>query len=649
MMTQLISPPVGHMTGLGLAAGEERKRMGQFFTGTRVARLLAALSDASSAKQIVDPMAGTGDMLAACVEIGSKPDQIAAIDIDDRVLLIAEQRLRMMGASPVTQALSAFIPGVWRQAGDAWDLVITNPPYVRYQRNSSAHGNLPDASQVRRGLVHCIEDAHHLGTAERDAFLNAARSYSGLSDLAVPSWILCMTQVALGGRVAMLVPNTWLSRKYASPVTYLLRRFFDLEFIVEDGDASWFDEALVRTTLVVAKRVADKGTAPVTREHLHVLLMRTAGNAECVVAHAVEGLSDTDSASELSFVRMLREGSVDGRPGVVVRRTVDGRIAAAVSSVEASTEGVPALPNVIAAVTGVSRLSTLRNLGWTAGQGLRTGANDFFYLTRSGDRFLSALLPGQLLDLPAKALRPAIFKQSELNEQLVLQPERAASWVLDLAGFVHPDNVSMGDSRTVMVGDLLRLVDVGSATTYERQGTQRPLPSLSAVAPNARKRGPDGLPTFWYHLPRFTDRHTPAVAIPRINGRTPRWRVNPGRALLVDANFTGLWPAAPGAVPVEVIVMLLASSWAIAWFEAACTVMGGGALKVEAADLSRMPFPFVPQEAYTELATAGRRLLEGVVNISDAASHAADILGYRPSEESLRVLVAEKQSIRGSR
>lgn len=648
-MTQLISSAGRQTPSLDVAVGEERKRMGQFFTGTRVARLLAALSDAGSAKRIVDPMAGTGDMLIACLEIGSEPDRIAAIDIDARALLVAEQRLRTMGALPVAQALSAFIPAVWRQAGDAWDLVITNPPYVRYQRTASAHGNLPDAGQVRRGLVQCIEDAHHLSTPERDAFLNAARTYSGLSDLAVPSWILCLARVAPGGRVAMLVPNTWLSRKYASPVAYLLRRFFNLEFVVEDGDASWFDDALVRTTLVVAKRVADKGAAPVTREHSHVLLMKTAGNAECVVAHAVEGSHDSGTPSELVFTRMLHEGSADGRPGVTVHRTVDGRIAASVSSSEVGSEGTRFLPGAMATVTEVSRLVTLGDLGWMAGQGLRTGANDFFYLARSGDRFMSALLPGQLLDLPARALRPAIFKQSELNEQLVFQPERAASWVLDLAGFVHPDDASKDDPRTVMAGDLLRLVDAGSATTYERQGTQRPLPSLSAVAPNVRKRGPDGLPTFWYHLPRFTDRHRPTVAIPRINGRTPRWRVNPGRVLLVDANFTSLWPAGPGAAPVEAVVTLLASSWAMAWFEAACTVMGGGALKIEAADLSRMPFPFVPQEAYTELATTGKRLLEGLVNISDAACRAADTLGYGSREESLQAIVAEKQMLRGSR
>lgn len=232
---------------------------------------------------------------------------------------------------------------------------------------------------------------------------------------------------------------------------------------------------------------------------------------------------------------------------------------------------------------------------------------------------------------------------------LVLEPTLATSCVLALAGFIHPNDASADDPRRVMTGDLLRLVDAGSATTYERQGVQRPLPSLSAVAPNARKRGPDGCPTFWYHLPPFTDRHRPAIAVPRINGRTPRWRVNPGRELLVDANFTSLWPTAKGAAPVEAVVTLLASSWAAAWFEAACTVMGGGALKVEATDLSRMPLPFVSQEARSELTAVGERLLTGGTSTSDAARQAAIILGYGEHEESLWAIGAEKQLMRSPR
>ena len=412
---------------------------------------------------------------------------------------------------------------------------------------------------------------------------------------------------------------------------------------------SWFDDALVRTTLVVATRVTDKGTTLVAREHWDVRLVKAAGDAESVVARAVEDAESTDAVPERAFVKMLRDGSADGRPGVTVRRTTDARIAASIAASRTGSASTLRLPDAIAAVAEVPQLVTLGDLGWAAGQGLRSGANDFFYLTRSGDRVLSALLPGQPLDLPAEALRPAVFRQSELGMSLVLEPTLATSCVLALAGFIHPNDASADDPRRVMTGDLLRLVDAGSATTYERQGVQRPLPSLSAVAPNARKRGPDGCPTFWYHLPPFTDRHRPAIAVPRINGRTPRWRVNPGRELLVDANFTSLWPTAKGAAPVEAVVTLLASSWAAAWFEAACTVMGGGALKVEATDLSRMPLPFVSQEARSELTAVGERLLTGGTSTSDAARQAAIILGYGEHEESLWAIGAEKQLMRSPR
>ena len=48
----------------------ERKRLGQFFTGVRLARNLATLSRAPSANSILDPMAGSGDMFVACAETG---------------------------------------------------------------------------------------------------------------------------------------------------------------------------------------------------------------------------------------------------------------------------------------------------------------------------------------------------------------------------------------------------------------------------------------------------------------------------------------------------------------------------------------------------------------------------------------------------
>jgi tRNA G10 N-methylase Trm11 len=50
----------------------QRKRLGQFFSGARLARLLATIADAKGARIVIDPMCGNGDMLKACYGPGSK-------------------------------------------------------------------------------------------------------------------------------------------------------------------------------------------------------------------------------------------------------------------------------------------------------------------------------------------------------------------------------------------------------------------------------------------------------------------------------------------------------------------------------------------------------------------------------------------------
>ncbi|WP_286137469.1 N-6 DNA methylase [Mycobacterium sp. IS-3022] len=628
-----------------LAAGDERKRLGQFFTGSHVARLLAALADANTARRIIDPMAGSGDMLAACLEVGATPELIVGIDVDPRPLALAQARLGT-GRTPFLDIpRSAFVPEVWQQAGEVWDLVITNPPYVRYQRASSSFGELPSAEMIRSGLVECLDRSSHLGEGERQTFLAAARSYSGLSDLAVPCWILCMSLVGLGGRVAMVVPNTWLSRRYAEPVRHLLRRYFDVEFVVEDSDASWFDDALVRTTLIVTTRVPDKGPHPLDAAYWHIRLNQSAGDTRSLVGRAVGHGESSSHQAEQAFVRGLRERRLSSGDGIQIRRTVTSQCLPAPVAKELDRNNSH-LPNPLDEMCSSGGTTTLADMGWAAGQGLRSGANEFFYVKRLGRGYQSPLLPGQTLDLPQDALQPAVFRQSELGGKIVATYQEAIACVVTLSRYVHPDDALPGDPRTVLTGDLLRLVNAAAAKTYVRSGTRQPLPSLSAVAPNVRNRGPHGRPTFWYQLPPFTNRHMPALFVARVNGQGVRPAVNLGRQLVVDANFTGLWPATAHALPVEAVLALLASSWAAMWFEAACTVMGGGALKIEATDLRRIPFPIITSDVSTQLAEVGSALIAQSSVISADTEAIARILGYADHEIALRASVDERRAMR---
>ena len=72
---------------------ERRKRLGQYFTGVGLGRILAALAEAEKADSIIDPMAGSGDLLASCLEIGADPASIAGIEIDSAARDACSNRL----------------------------------------------------------------------------------------------------------------------------------------------------------------------------------------------------------------------------------------------------------------------------------------------------------------------------------------------------------------------------------------------------------------------------------------------------------------------------------------------------------------------------------------------------------------------------
>lgn len=606
------------------AAPDLRKRLGQVFTGAPLARLLAALARAGQASTIIDPMVGSGDMLAACREF-SPGASLAGIDLDPAVVGACKQ---MLGPDTLLVCGSAFDSVSWQSLPAAWDLVITNPPYVRYQAGrhalSTPEVSVPAASQVRRALTEHLAGLRHLGASEREAFLRCADGYSGLADLAVPSWLLCAAHVGPGGRLAMVVADTWLSRDYAAPVLYVLRRFFEIEHVVEDGEAAWFSDVSVRTTLVVARRVPDKGSALAKGRHLRSVIRAAAGNATSLVGSAVTGANP-----EAEFAAWLDDAPDAGisAPGIVVHRSDEEDLRAALStastrlpwladhsSARRETTGA-AVPEAVrrAAEYAAVRVVDLAGLGWVAGQGLRTGANDFFYVASThGGKWASPLLSGQALCLPGEATLPAVRNQRELprGSRVVVAPSSA---VLVLDDFALPEDAagSLIGFRP-MEDDLAKLVRAAGARCYPRGGRLVRLPELTAVQPNMRFDRSTGCPTrFWYHLPSLAARHRPRLYLPRVCGGRPAPYANPGSSLVIDANFSTLWPCGASSLGELAMLALLSSSWAWSCLESSATVLGGGALKVEATHLRRLPLPVIDRSTAAQLSALGSQLMDG--------------------------------------
>lgn len=575
---------------------DRKKQLGQYYTHQRVGRLLASLADATSATSIIDPMVGSADLLVSCLAVGAKPEKVVGFDLDPLAVSRAKQVLY-------------GVPGVELVAGDAFsatlpaeqfDLVITNPPYIRYQSRGEVDGiSVPTGHQVRAGLVRAIERRSDFVADEREAFLRAARGYPGTSDIAVPAWILSAALVRDGGILAVVVPQTWLSRNYAQHVRQLLDDAFDVQAIVEDGDAVWFDDAQVRTQLVVARR---RSTRARSAGH-SVVIARATAALENEGSLRGDLLSEDDVAAALRGV--ASRSSVDVTRGLVAYREHGLSVA--------SAGRAHALPLRVAAEisTGLADVATrtLEFYGWRTGQGLRTGANDFFYVTAAGGVVQSARRWGhRVLDLPSECLLPAVRRQSDLVDGLSVSEDMLSARVLNLGGWATAaDSKKMSHAEDVQIlpAGVARWIAQVAKTPANGDDAARVFPELTAVAPNSKADSCGKPVRFWYQLPDLAARHRPAMLIGRVCGGRPVAYLNGPRAV-VDANFSSLWPTAPNAMPSEALLALLNSTWTWANLEATCTVLGGGALKVEATNLQRLLLPDLSPGHVARLSELGR-------------------------------------------
>lgn len=642
-----------------------RKRLGQFFSGVPLGKLLAHLCVGRETRTVLDPMAGHGDLIdatwEAAQERGIALERLDGIEIDEATAVMCRCRLSVIQGhnNPPKSAVlraNAFEPAtISTLPMHKYDVVITNPPYVRYQ---GRNGNGSSVDPARSGLKEIVNRVS--GGSERTIWKALVDGYSGLADLSVPAWLLAGLLVRPGGRLALVVPTTWRSRDYADVIRYLLLRSFAVETIVADTQPGWFSDALVRTQLIVARRLTDEeAQEPVgmksrwpTVRWLHVA--PAAADERSLVGAAFAG-----ARPEAAFADWLHAVPIAGVLGIEVRSFDLGQEWANLRSrigrrrwyptLEGEGEDLPlfsirsapapaALPDDLCQMLPVgARIVDLVNLeeaGIGVGQGLRTGCNGFFYVTVCGvgdGRMVpvvaSTTLGCREFAVPSSALRPVLRRQSELAdiERGVLPPGR----VVDLRAWILPEDEHQvaraaaayelcGKPRPqVMPAELASFVR--HAATVRVGGTYscKRIPELSAVRTNEREaRGNKVTPRFWYMLPDFAPRHLPVAFVPRINHATPWIECNTIPPLLIDANFVtfrtpeGTW--SPFAMKA-----LLNSVWCRAYMEACGTQFGGGALKIEATHLRKMPIPLFPCSVRAALHDAGKQLRQDTQDVQE--------------------------------
>lgn len=636
----------------------QRKRLGQFFTGLPLGALLAHLALNSGARTVIDPMAGHGDLLDAAALTaqarGARLSRLDGIELDPETAAFCSRRMAALHADEATESShiltgSAFDPAAIAALDTpGYDLVITNPPYVRYQ---SQNGNGAGIGDVRRGLF-AIVDARMIG-GERALWQALIDGYSGLADLSVPAWLLSALLTRPGGCLALVVPATWRSRDYADVVRYLLLRAFRLEYIVADTQPGWFSDALVRTHLVIARRLSwDEAQAPVSaRSSLptatSLQVAPAAASGESLVGGAFPG-----SEPERDFAAWAGAANGDvpgierrpfaldeewctlkqrlGRKGWFQKAENRGDALPLFSAGDVRPAVMPeGLRDMLPPGAAPAHLQTLEQAGIRVSQGLRSGCNRFFYVTMAGDEEgetvtveASGSFQNMQVRVPVAALRPVLHRQADM--QAFANGRVPATRALDLSDWVLPEDQRLVAEAAeayrkrrlsaphVMPPELASFVRLAARTALDPKEPARFIPDLTAVRTNVRRRanGRD-VPRFWYMLPAFTARHLPAIFAPRINHGTPAVALNTQPPVLIDANFSTLW-AEQRQWTAHALYALFHSSWCRAAMEAAGTPLGGGALKLEATHIRQVPIPAFSHRDCETLSKLGQQLAVGV-------------------------------------
>lgn len=585
-----------------------KKRFGQYFSGKKVADMLfSLLPEDRDWKTVVDPMAGIGDMLASVQDRASSP-QVLGVEIDG--IVAKKCATRLPNATIITG--DAFkVPELITDEG--WDLVITNPPYVRYQLQDGDDDTMPSAQDIRESLINQIQAIPYLSDAEKSLFLSLAKNYSGLSDMAVPAWILCAALVKKNGYLAVVVPETWLNRDYAAPIQYLLMKLFQIETIARDTNASWFPEALVKTCLVVAKRINARDLIEVSKHMTRIIEIDRDYSQQTVslfpqLRVAKDAKKWADSADSAYFTKEIE------------------------------------LPHELKEILGENSAEymSLSDIGIECGQGLRTGANDFFYVTIERDegetysvRSKAWDQGGRIYSFCKDDILLALQNRGEIDG-LVVCPDKLVTGVL------YPQGEICGQLKDY----------IARAEEY-RDGKNRRFKDFSAVKPNEKMNGARIIRE-WFRLPKMANRHLPNLCLTRVSANTTECLYVQQHAempIIIDANMVTLWGENERGILSA--FALLNSTWSKLSLELICTVMGGGALKVEASHLKKLLLPKLPEDKLDELEKAGLSLVaEGKMTQTEQAkidNIVASAFGDNTVTARMQQLLTQKHKERSTR
>lgn len=582
-----------------LCSDETASRLGQYFTGRSLADF--ALSGLDFVPQrILDPMAGHGAFLIAALE--KFPDAaLTGIDIDSLPLETANL---ILGDRAELNAEDVF---EWAQRNIAkksfhFDAIIGNPAYVSYQ-NLQTIGKFRDLRKsYREYIFNVLRDIAKEKGVELE-LSKLFKNWSGYSDLAVYAMILSWLILDDGGQIAFVTTNHWLERGYGQPIKQFLTTNGTMKAVVSQRGGSWFPNAQIPTNIFIYKKGNPSEKQKKSGIPFAEIFGEDAGNTVCFKEpknfwrwlQSVEKPFKNDSV-EVSFKRW----------------EIRDKLSLKMFDDEYAFDNIEVPDNL-----KKHKLSSFESNGWHVHQGLRTGCNEIFYVSKTSstrNKYLATFTRegkkiSKYFDLPSSIVVPTIQKVTS-DDPLSLTLNNTHTYLLHFENTVLPEDLERICSKypsnwkkqweiekyREMPHQLAEHIRECQAIPYEGKGLKRePISKLSAVKTNVyspllgAKEIP-APPRFWYQI-RVQPRHFGRIIIPRVSGGVLRsYLIDERNKVITDANFVTLVPDKEKINAKYLWVWLNSNTFRL-MAEINGIAMGGGALKIETTIVEKLPIP----------------------------------------------------------
>lgn len=254
-----------------------RKFRGQYPTPFGLARLIARLAAKDiSRDRVIDPCCGSGTIARANSELkltaaGLPPDKVASLiyasDQDPQAVQLAT--FALTNPAMMHSPIRVFRHDAFLLSPDT-EVEFTDPSdgsaiHELLGQFDALTTNLPFVAQAGRKQY-----GNALARVKADMGADG-RNFTGRSDVAAYLPLSLAPIIRPGGRIAMIITNSWLGTAWGDAFYRELSKRFEVKAIITSGAGRWFTNSEVATNVIVAEKLIDPDQE---REHIKFVTLK---------------------------------------------------------------------------------------------------------------------------------------------------------------------------------------------------------------------------------------------------------------------------------------------------------------------------------------------------------------------------------------